>query len=220
MKLVYIIVAALVSIVICYVYLNRTYSNETYIDSPYNLIAVDENGNMSTVSIHPPALNEPHIPPSTNIAYVDSDGNLGVIAYKDIGGSNRNILTVDSNNNFSVLTPPTAPSISIVSIIRQASIINPTCIIIFSVLTDPNLYPVTNYTFQFNNSNLISPVITNPETPNNVPKIFEQSLYLLNYPTLPNSLTSTFSFKIKAINAIGTSPSAQVSSVLNIPKSK
>jgi len=218
MKLVYIIVTALVSIVICYVYLNP-YSNETYIDSPYNLIAVDENGNMSTVSIHPPAINESHIPPSTNIAYVDRDGNIGVIAYGDMGGSNRNILTVDTNNNFSVLTPPTAPSISIVSI-RQASIINPTCVIRFSVLTDPNLYPVTNYTFQINNGNLTSPVITNPETPNNVPKIFEQSLYLLNYPTLVNSLTSTFSFKIKAINAIGTSPLSQVSSVLNIPKSK
>jgi hypothetical protein len=219
MKLVYIIVAALVSIVICYVYLNKTYSNETYIDSPYNLIAVDENGNMSTVSIHPPALKEPHIPLSTNIVYVDRDGNIGVIAYGDIGGSNRNILTVDADNNFSVLTPPTAPSISIVSI-KQASIINPTCVIKFSVLTEPNLYPVTNYIFQMNNGNLTSPVITNPETPINVSKIFEQTIYLLNYPTLPNSLTSTFSFKIKAINAIGTSPSAQVSSVLNIPKSK
>ena len=210
MKPFYIIVAIVVVVIILYLYLYfyKTHTNETYtVGSPFNLIVVDENGNMSTVDIHPPALNEAHIPPSTNIVYTDTSGNLGVMAYKDIGGSNRNILTVDANNNnFSVLTPPTV-SISIVSVEQPPSVSKPYCVITFSVLTDPNLYPVTNYTFQMNNQSTYS---LTPEP--DKPQIYKQSLYVLNSPI------NTFSFKVKATNDIGTGPySATVSSVINIP---
>jgi hypothetical protein len=206
MKPFYIIVAIVVVVVILYLYFYKTHTNETYtVGSPYNLIVVDENGNMSTVDIHPPALNEAHIPASTNIVYTDTSGNLGVMAYGDIGGSNRNILTVDSNNNFSVLTPPTAPSISIVSI-ELLNFQSPyQYTITFSVSTDPNLYPVTNYTFQANNQS-IYPLKPEPDNP----QIFKQQLLVV--------ANNTSSFKVKATNAIGTGPySDEVSKVISVP---
>ena len=137
--------------------------------------------------------------------HVGPADNLGVMAYGDIGGSNRNILTVDANNNFSVLTPPTAPSISIVSI-ELLNFQSPyQYTITFSVSTDPNLYPVTNYTFQANNQS-IYPLKPEPDNP----QIFKQQLLVV--------ANHTSSFKVKATNAIGTGPySDEVSKVISIP---
>jgi hypothetical protein len=210
MKPLYIIVAIVVVVIILYLYFYETYTNETYsVGSPYNLIVVDENGNMSTVDIHPPALNEPHIPPLTNIVYTDTSGNLGVMAYKDIGGSNRNILTVDlnnnNNNNFSVLTPPTTPSITTYTPYFSSST---NCIFTFYVTMEPNVYPVTGYEFKMN-GNPVNYVLqdqssTARSTTGKILKTFTLNLHIPT-PTLTKP-TPTYSFAVKVTNALGTSP--------------
>ena len=214
MKPFYIIVAIVVVVIILYLYFYNTHTNETYsADSPFNLIVVDENGNMSSTDIHPPALNEPHIPPSINIVYVDTSGNLGVLAYGNIGGSNRNILTVDANNNFSVLTPPTAPLIGTIgySWSGVSSTTGRNCVFTFYVITDPNLYPVTKYEFQITSSlgyvyadNGVYPPSSTQSAPpsGKIRKDFTKNIMI------PASAYNreTISFKVKVTNAIGTSP--------------
>lgn len=214
MKPFYIIVAIVVVVIILYLYFYKTHTNETYtVGSPFNLIVVDENGNMSTVDIHPPALNEAHIPPSTNIVYTDTSGNLGVMAYKDIGGSNRNILTVDANNNnFSVITPPTAPLIGTIgySWSGASNTKGRTCNFTFYVITD-NLYPVTEYEFQITSSlgyvyadNGVYPPALSQSVPppGKIRKDFTKNIMI------PASAYNreTISFKVKVTNALGTSP--------------
>ena len=108
MKRIYIIVAVIIVVIILYIYATR--ASESYIDTPFNLIVIDGDGNMSSVSIRPPSLAG--IPPTSNIVYVNSSGNLGVMSFGDVytsyqGNSSnnvRNLLTIDANNNFSVLS--------------------------------------------------------------------------------------------------------------------
>lgn len=108
MKRVYIIIAIVTVVIVLYLYSTRT--SESYIDSSFNLMVVDKNGNMSPITIRPPSLAE--IPSTSNIIYVDENGNIGVISVEDVytsyqGNSSnniRNLLTIDANNNFSVLS--------------------------------------------------------------------------------------------------------------------
>lgn len=104
---IYGIVAVVVVLVISYLYATRT--SEAYIDTPFNLVIVDGNGNMSSVSVRPPSLAG--VPPTSNVVYVDTSGNIGIISIGDIytsyqGNSSsrvRNLLTIDANNNLSTL---------------------------------------------------------------------------------------------------------------------
>lgn len=108
MKRVYIIITAVTVLIFLYLYSIST--SESYIDSPFNVLVVDGNGNISSITICPPYLSE--IPSTSNIIYVDETGNIGVISVEDVytsyqGNSSnnvRNLLTVDANNNFSVLS--------------------------------------------------------------------------------------------------------------------
>lgn len=108
MKRVYIVIAVVTMAIVLYLYSTRT--SESYIDSPFNLMVVDGNGNMSPITIRPPSLDG--IPSTSNIIYVDETGNIGLISVEDVytsyqGNSSnnvRNLLTVDANNNFSVLS--------------------------------------------------------------------------------------------------------------------
>jgi hypothetical protein len=113
MKRVYIIstiVAAVVVIIICYLMYTKQ-TNEAYVDykdsPPFNLIVIDGNGNMSSVAVNPPSLAE--IPSTSNIVYVDASGNIGTMSvgsvYTSYKNKNvRNLLKIDSNNNFSVIS--------------------------------------------------------------------------------------------------------------------
>lgn len=92
-------------------YLYTTSSSETYIDSSFNLIVVDDRGNLSTATVRPPYLEG--IPPTSNIVYVDSSGNIGAMSVGDVytsyqGNASKNnvrdLLTMDANNNFSTLS--------------------------------------------------------------------------------------------------------------------
>ena len=104
---IYSIVAVVVVLVISYLYATR--ANETYINQPFSLIVVDGNGNMSSVEVRPPSLNG--VPPTSNVVYVDALGNIGVMSVGDIytsyqGNASsrvRNLLTIDANNNLSIL---------------------------------------------------------------------------------------------------------------------
>ena len=112
--MIYGFVAAVVVIIISYLmFTHMTRASETYIDASFNLIVVDGNGNMSAVAVRPPSLSG--IPPTSNIVYIDSLGNIGVISSGDVytsyqgkqGKSSnniRNLLTIDSNNNFGALS--------------------------------------------------------------------------------------------------------------------
>jgi len=111
MKQVYIIIGAIIVIIISYlIFINMTRASETYIDAPFNLIVVDGNGNISPIAIRPPSLDG--IPSSSNLVYVDSSGNIGTMTIGDVytsyqGNSTnniRNLLTIDANNNFGVLS--------------------------------------------------------------------------------------------------------------------
>ena len=118
---IYCIIAVVVVLVISYLYM--TQSSEAYIDQPINVIAVDGNGNMSSVAVRPPSLSG--VPPSYNLVYVNELGNIGVISFTDIytsylGNASyivRNLLTIDANNNLSTIPsnnfgPPGAPTIT------------------------------------------------------------------------------------------------------------
>jgi hypothetical protein len=119
--LIYCIIAVVVVLVISYLYM--TQSSEAYIDQPINVIAVDGNGNMSSVAVRPPSLSG--VPPTSNLVYVNELGNIGVISFSDIytsylGNASyivRNLLTIDANNNLSTIPsnnfgPPGAPTIT------------------------------------------------------------------------------------------------------------
>jgi len=109
MKRVYIVIAIIVTVAIV-LYLYSTRTSESYIDSPFNVMVVDGNGNISPITIRPPTLDG--IPSTSRIIYVDETGNIGVISVEDVytsyqGNSSnnvRNLLTVDANNNFSLLS--------------------------------------------------------------------------------------------------------------------
>ena len=103
------IIAAVVIFALYHLY--TTSSSETYIDSSFNLIVVDDRGNLSTATVRPPYLDG--IPPTSNIVYVDSSGNIGAMSVGDVytsyqGNASknnvRNLLTIDTNNNFSTLS--------------------------------------------------------------------------------------------------------------------
>jgi hypothetical protein len=112
MKRVHIIVASLTVVIISYlIYYYTTRASESYIDAPFNLIVIDENGNISPIMVRPPSLNG--IPATANIIYVEDSGNIGTMSVEDVYTSYqgnpltnkvRNLLTVDSNNNFSVIS--------------------------------------------------------------------------------------------------------------------
>jgi hypothetical protein len=119
MKRVYIIAASLTVIIILIFtfftfftfFTTTTSASESYIDAPFNLMVVDGNGNMSPITIRPPSLDG--IPTTSNIIYVDDSGNIGTISVEDVYTSYqgnpstnkvRNLLTIDSNNNFSTLS--------------------------------------------------------------------------------------------------------------------
>ena len=107
----YITLYIVAAIVIFALYFYTTSSNETYIDSAFNVMVVDEKGTMAPVTVRPPYLEG--IPPTSNIVYVDSSGNIGVMSVGDVytsyqGNASknnvRNLLTIDANNNFSTLS--------------------------------------------------------------------------------------------------------------------
>lgn len=68
---IYGIIAVIVVVVISYLYATR--ASEAYIDQPFNLIVVDANGNMSSVTVRPPSLNG--VPPTSNVVCTDELGN-------------------------------------------------------------------------------------------------------------------------------------------------
>ena len=62
---------------------------------------------MSSIAVNPPSLAE--IPSTSNIVYVDSSGNIGTMSagsvYTSYKNKNvRNLLKIDANNKFSVLS--------------------------------------------------------------------------------------------------------------------
>jgi hypothetical protein len=118
---IYCIIAVVVVLVISYLYM--TQSSEAYTDQPINVIAVDGNGNMSSVAVRPPSLSG--VPPTSNLVYVNELGNIGVISFTEIytsylGNASyivRNLLTIDANNNLSTIPsnnfgPPGVPTIT------------------------------------------------------------------------------------------------------------
>ena len=109
MKRVYIIAASVIVVTAAIIYLYAI--SETYIDAPFNLMVVDGNGNMSPITIRPPSLAG--IPSTSSIIYVEDSGDIGTISVEDVYTSYqgnpstnkvRNLLTIDANNNFSVLS--------------------------------------------------------------------------------------------------------------------
>lgn len=102
-KIIYTIVLIVIFTISYYIY--TSYTEENYTPVSCNLITVDGNGNMTTVAVTSPSL----LPIGTsNVVYVDESGNIGLISPKAIIMTTPkkyvNLLTVDSNNNFSTIS--------------------------------------------------------------------------------------------------------------------
>lgn len=127
--MIYGFVVSVIIIIISYIsyimFTQTKRASETYVTAPpsYNLIIVDGNGNMSSITVSPslnptpgtsnavtPSLSS--IPENSNIVTVDSNGNIGIVSpssvYTSYMGPGQNVLynllTVDSNNNFSTIS--------------------------------------------------------------------------------------------------------------------
>ena len=72
---------------------------------PCNLITVDDNGNMSAITVTSSSLEPVG---TSNILFVDTSGNIGIMSPSDVVltiplTKYVNLLTVDNDNNFSVI---------------------------------------------------------------------------------------------------------------------
>jgi hypothetical protein len=97
------IIVSIVILTISY-YIYTSYTEENYTPVSCNLITVDGNGNMTNIAVTSPSLSSVG---TSNVLYVDESGNIGLISPSAIilttPKKRVNLLTVDSNNNFSTI---------------------------------------------------------------------------------------------------------------------